>query len=111
MILYFSATGNSKYVADRVAAVTGELCISIAECIKAQRFTFSPDKEEPIGILSPVYCWGLPSIMNEFLEKWPPDQPTYLWFAATYGTTSGQAGHFAVEHLRTKGLSAAKPYV
>ena len=105
MIFYFSATGNSKYVADRVAAVTGELCISIAECIKAQRFTFSPDKEEPIGILSPVYCWGLPSIMNEFLEKWQPDQPTYLWFAATYGTTSGQAGRFAAEHLRKKGLT------
>ena len=75
MIFYFSATGNSKYVADRVAAVTGELCISIAECIKAQRFTFSPDKEEPIGILSPVYCWGLPSIMNEFLESGSPISP------------------------------------
>ena len=34
MILYFSATGNSKYVAERIAKVTNEECVSILDVIK-----------------------------------------------------------------------------
>ena len=105
MIFYFSATGNCKYVAERTAAVTGEQCVSIAACRKERQFAFAPGEGEAVGIISPVYCWGLPSIVNEFLEKWQPGKPAYLWFAVTYGTTSGQAGRFAAEHLRRKGLT------
>ena len=105
MIFYFSATGNCKYVADRAAAVTGDECVSIAECMKARKFAFTPGKDESVGIISPVYFWGLPVIVSEFLEKLELGKPAYLWFAATYGTTSGQSGHFAAEHLRKKGLT------
>ena len=105
MIFYFSATGNSKYVADRVAAATGDQCISITECGKTQQFSFSSAEDESVGILSPTYAWGLPSIVNEFLEAFSPGKPAYLWFAATYGTTSGQAGRFAAERLQQNALT------
>ena len=105
MIFYFSATGNCKYAADRTAAVTGEPCIAIAECMRSQQFSFTPAADEAVGIISPVYCWGLPSIVNEFLERLKLGEPAYLWFAATYGTTSGQAGRFAAERLQKKGLT------
>ncbi len=105
MIFFFSATGNCKYVADRVAAATGQTCVSIAACVQAQQFTFSPAGEESVGIVSPVYFWGLPTIVNEFLERLRLDRPAYLWFAATFGTTTGQAGRFAAEHLEKRGLT------
>ena len=105
MIFYFSATGNSRYVADRTAAVTGDALISVAECMKTRQVAFSPVEGEAVGIISPVYCWGLPSIVNDFLERLELGRPAYLWFAATYGTTSGQSGRFAAEHLQKKGLT------
>ena len=105
MIFYFSATGNSKYVADRAAAVTGERCVSITECMRARQFAFSPAEGEAVGIISPTYAWGLPGIVGEFLEAVQLGKPAYLWFAATYGTTSGQIGRLAAELLQKKGLT------
>lgn len=34
MIFYFSATGNSQYVATRISHETNEMAISISDCIK-----------------------------------------------------------------------------
>ena len=104
MIFYFSATGNCRYVAERAAAATGERCVSIAACMQAGELAFTPRDGEMVGIVSPVYFWGLPSIVNAFLERLILGRPEYLWFAATYGTTTGQAGRFVSEHLRAKGL-------
>lgn len=105
MIFYFSATGNCKYVADRVAAATGERCISVTACMQTQQLAFVPAEGEAVGVVTPVYFWGLPSIVKEFLQRVQLGRPAYLWFAATYGTTSGQAGHFAAEYLQKKGLA------
>ena len=104
MIFYFSATGNCRYVAERAAAATGERCVSITACMQAGELAFTPRDGEMVGIVSPVYFWGLPSIVNAFLERLILGRPKYLWFAATYGTTTGQAGRFVSEHLRAKGL-------
>lgn len=105
MIFYFSATGNSRYVAQRVAAMTGEDVVSIAECVKEQRFRFAADGC-PIGIVSPAYAWGLPSIVRDFLRQLSLDgKPSYLWYAATYGSTPGQPGRFANKIMAEKGLA------
>ena len=68
MILYFSATGNSEHVARRIAAATDDKVVSI------ERF----DAEIPhlvvmegpcrLGFVAPVYAWGLPTPMIEFLK-------------------------------------------
>ena len=105
MIIYFSATGNSRYVAERIAAATGDMAVSIADC-RADSTLLPAGQNEPIGIVSPTYAWGLPIIVREFLQQLEPDPaPDYLWFTATYGTTPGQIGHFAQNILRRKGLS------
>ena len=104
MIFYFSATGNSRYVAQRVAAMTREEVVSIAECIKKQRFRFVADGC-PVGIVSPAYAWGLPSIVRDFLNELSLDgKPNFLWYAATYGSTPGQPGRFANKIMEEKGL-------
>ena len=68
MIFYFSATGNCKYVADRIAAATGNKTVSIADCRKNNRFSFD-ESDKTAGIVSPTYAWGLPILVREFLEK------------------------------------------
>ena len=104
MILYFSATGNSAYVANRIAAATDDIAVSVANCYKKQAFSFDAEYEM-LGIVSPTYSFGLPAIVAEFLKKLDlHSKPNYIYFVATYGTTPGQAGRFADEILAPKGL-------
>lgn len=106
MIFYFSATGNSKYTAQRIQSVTGDTLIPIPDWLRQPEQTVPVPPGESVGIVSPTYFWGLPSIVQTFLERLTLErQPDYLWFAATYGTTPGQIGHFAQEILEQKGLT------
>ena len=83
MILYFSATGNCKYVASRLSGHFEQEMLSITECIRENKYSF---EDEMIGVISPAYFWGLPSIVKEFLEK-ASFKTDYLYFISTYGTT------------------------
>lgn len=84
------------------AAATGEKIISITECVKQQQYRFSSDNET-VGIITPTYAWGLPSIVRDFLYALVLDEtPSYLWFLDTYGTSAGQVGRFANEIMQRK---------
>lgn len=102
MILYFSATGNCKYVASRLAKAAGEETVSIVDCIREDRYSFD---ESSVGIISPTYDWGLPSIVKEFLKR-ASFQAEYLYFIATYGTTTGAAGVMASKAIRGRTIDA-----
>ena len=102
MILFFSATGNCKYVATRLAQATEQEMVSIVDCIRADRFTF---KDKDIGLITPTYDWGLPSIVKEFLEK-ASFQTEYLYLVATYGTTPGASGYMANRAIRGREIDA-----
>ena len=52
MILYFSATGNCKYDAPRLAQAEEQETLSIVDCIREGRYAF---EDEVIGIVSPSY--------------------------------------------------------
>ena len=109
MLLYFSATGNSKYVAARLSAVTGEPMLSISECVKEHHFSFSLAAGELLGVICPTSAWGLPRMVREFLARaeFSFAERPYVFFVATFGTTPGQTGRFADELLAPKGLPVA----
>ena len=102
MILYFSATGNCKYVAARLAEADAQEVLSITDCMREKRFTF---EDETIGVISPTYDWGLPSIVKKFLEQ-ASFRTKYLYFAATYGTTPGAIGAMAKEAIKGRRIDA-----
>lgn len=102
MILYFSATGNCKYVAARLAEAEGQEALSIADCFRQGRFAFA---DEAIGVVSPTYDLGLPSIVREFLTR-ASFQTAYLYFVATCGTTPGAIGAMANRAIRGREIDA-----
>lgn len=61
-ILYFTATGNSLYIAKSLG---GEL-LSIPQMVKNGFFEFTDDK---IGIVFPLHAWGVPSYVADFFKK------------------------------------------
>lgn len=107
MIFYFSATGNSKYIAERISKELNEKIVSISDCIKAENFSFTIENNEQIGFITPTYFWGLPSIVCEFLNKINLNIKgnNYIYHVATFGTTTGQVARMTNNLLIKKGLS------
>ena len=101
MIFYFSATGNSQYVAEKLGQGLGEQTISIAEALSEQRCRYYPAKDEKIILVIPVYFYGLPSIVNDFLDSLQMAcaslLPVYAVF--TCGFASGDAVQLVAQRL------------
>ncbi len=65
--------------------------ISINECLKKERYLFEIKEGEDIGLVSPVYCWQVPYIVGDFINKatFEYTGSPYVYFVATYGRNSG----------------------
>ena len=101
MILYFSATGNGKYIAEQIAEKNDERCMSIVDCIHENKYYFA--NEKILGIVVPTYFWRLPRIVVDYLKKLRIYNCGYTFFLASYGTTTGQAGKMAKDIMAYNG--------
>lgn len=80
-IFYFSATGNSLNIARNVAAELGETeLVSIARLLESGSIeTLS----ERIGFIFPVFAWGVPRIVVDFINKVNLKNKKYIFALAT----------------------------
>lgn len=85
MILYFSGSGNSRLVASRIADLLHERLANIED-------TPAPilADDEPLGIVFPVYAWGLPRIVDRYLRSLTTGE-RFLWAVMTCGDDMGYA--------------------
>lgn len=84
-IYYFSGTGNSLKIAQDLATKLGDTdVVSISSIIKKDvEITASSDK---IGIVYPVYIWGIPKIVSQFIKKIKnTNKDKYFFAVATNG--------------------------
>ena len=102
MIFYFSATGNSKYVAENIARELGTEAKSIVECLDNAEFEFCFPEDEPVGIVSPVYFMGIPKNVREFAGRATIDGGGYLFCVLTYNMTTGASGSMLGKLLSKK---------
>ena len=64
MIFYFSGTGNSRRIALRLAGLTADKAVDIVSLTDIP----DPKTERRIGLVFPVYAWGLPEPVESFLH-------------------------------------------
>lgn len=93
MVLYFSATGNSKYVAERIAAEIDANAVSISEYAASERIEIELSEDAPVGIVTPVYFGGFPSNVKDFLRRTSLKGTGYIFVVVTYGMTTGASEH------------------
>lgn len=110
MIFYFSGTGNSEYVARLLGERTKEEVINIADCVNKSRYFFQLKKGERLGFVYPVYFWGLPSIVKEFIKEttFAKYGKHFVYSVATCGVMTGSADEDLSKLLKVKkvGLNA-----
>ena len=56
MILYFSATGDSKYVAQELSQATGEVMVPLKHLIRQKEYELTISEGEDLGVIMPTYC-------------------------------------------------------
>lgn len=101
MVLYFSATGNTEFIAKELASRLGDECINLVYRIKADNFepVFS---EKPYIICAPIYVCGIPGFMAEYLKKLQLDGNRNVYFIFTSGGYCGPAGVLAKKIIKSK---------
>ena len=92
MIFYFSGCGNSKHVAESIAAGLNDSLIFIPEAAREDRYEYELAEGESLGFVFPIYAWGPPKLVLDFIEKLkvpePVEGPTFMFSFFTKSSTS-----------------------
>ncbi len=106
MVLYFSGTGNSAYVAKKTAKIIGEEPFDLFDRIRSK--DFSPiHSDRPFIISAPTYAWRIPRILKDFLENTPLTGNGKIYFLMTCGDDIGNAE----KHLKKLCRKIGKEYM
>ena len=104
MILFFSGTGNSNYVAKRIADALGDALVNLNDRIKASD-TSLVETGERVIIGTPTYAWRIPRVVCDWLRKTELRGAKQAWFVMTCGSEIGNADKYNRELCTEKAIS------
>jgi len=90
MILYFSGTGNSAFVAKKIGQYISDDVINLFEKIRNNDYT-AMTSEKPWVIVTPTYAWQIPKIVYDWLLKTRLRGNRKIYFVMTCGDSIGAA--------------------
>lgn len=99
LIFYFTATGNSLYVARELAGESGQL-LSIPQIIKDEHLDFEADE---IGFVFPDYAASAPLMVREFVSK-AHFKAQYIFSVITFGNFAANVADWWDDFCKEKGL-------
>ena len=102
MILYFSGTGNSRYIAQRLAECCADELVSMNRGMRQRKLDpynaqYAFTSEKPFVVVCPTYCWRVPKVVEEFLLDSRFVGSSEIYFLLTCGSGTGQAAAHAEE--------------
>lgn len=87
MVFYFSGTGNSKWVAEKLATLIDDEVVNIVDVVNEKR-SYHFNQSQTVGIVFPVYAWSVPPIVLDFLQHLHPNG-AYTFAICTCGDECG----------------------
>lgn len=91
MILYFSGTGNSQFVAQQIAQRAGDELVSINGFLKQGRKDTLVSKTQPFVFVCPTYAWRIPRVVEECIKNTPFEGEREVYFVLTCGGETANA--------------------
>lgn len=89
VVFYFSQSGNSLYVAKKVAAAIGNTTlVSIPKALHNSQYKYA--EYEKVGFVMPLYFAGMPRMMKEFIERVELSKSCYCFSIVTQALTKGR---------------------
>ena len=106
MIFYFSGCGNSKHVAETIAAGLNDNVVFIPEAARKGCYEYELAEGERLGFVFPIYSWAPPKLVLDFVEKLNlKTKPDYLYFVCTCGDNCGHTEKVFRKAVEEKGWS------
>jgi Fe-S-cluster-containing hydrogenase component 2 len=101
-IYYFTGTGNSLYISKKIASF-----LPVYKIIRiTSRNDFSvPISAERLGIVFPVYAWGLPNLVKNLISRITMVNSEYIFAVANYAGNAGAALHQAEGLFKQNGVN------
>ena len=104
MVLYFSATGNTKYIAEQIAKRIGDDSLDLLKRIKTK--DYSPIKsKKPFVICAPIYVCEMPRFFADYIKKVKLKGSRKVYFVFTSGGYPGAAGYLASRIAKKKKMT------
>jgi flavodoxin len=103
MILYFTGTGNSAYIAKQMAELTGDSLISMNERIMTNDVS-EINAGGKLVFVVPTYAWRIPRIVEEWIAKTKFTGDVNAYFVMNCGDTIGNAKKYIKQLCKRKGF-------
>lgn len=103
MILYFSGTGNSRYVAEQLGIMRKDEVVSIGDYLKEKKVG-KFQSEKPYIFVVPSYMSRMPMRVEEFLMNASFAGSKDAYFVITAGQAIGNAGKYCEKLCEKQGL-------
>ncbi len=106
-VYYFSGTGNSYRIAEKISEGLSGALIPIASVIHEDSITVNADT---VGIVFPVYYADVPNIVRSFIPKIKHLSSKYVFAVCNFGGGAGRAMKTVRALLRKNGAKLAAAY-
>lgn len=106
MILYFSATGNTRWAAQRLSEALDERLVNMASMdVPTEKIVLA--EGESLGICFPVHGWRPSILVREFIQQMNIsfEGEPYVWAVCTAGDNIGETIDLLTSDLQQKGLT------
>ncbi|XTR38694.1 EFR1 family ferrodoxin [Paraclostridium tenue] len=103
MILYFTGTGNSRYVARKISEEINDEVVSINQLIKQESKDELISINKPFIFVCPTYAWRLPKVVTEFIRKTKFSGNNKVYFIMTCGEDTAKAINYIQKLCDDKG--------
>jgi ferredoxin len=101
-IYYFTGTGNSLKIARDLAAELDQAEVTaVADAVKSDEVRTD---SETVGIVYPVYMFGEPPIISDFIRKLVVKRDTYVFCVVNYAGYAGGAFSQTERELKAQGI-------
>ena len=102
MVLYFTGTGNSRHIAERIAHALNDTLISLNDRIKSGDITPLAVNGRLVLVM-PTYAWRIPRIVRDHLLRTELRGARETWFVMDCGSEIGNAAKYNRALCREKG--------
>lgn len=103
MILYFSGTGNSQFVALQLAKEISDEVVSINQYLKNGKKAVL-DSQRPLVFVAPTYSWRMPRVVEQWILNADFKGNQSAYFVLTCAGSCGNAAAYTKKLCRQKGL-------
>lgn len=101
MILYFSGSGNSKFVAKYLAILLKDEVVSLNKIIK-ENLSLDLNSDKPYVFVCPIYAWRFPLRIENLIKNSNLRGNNKFYFIATMGLNCGNADKYLKKITNSK---------